>query len=170
MDNPLRDWGFGSSLPADFPVAAPMLHEMQEAALISDNPHIGASFRRLGEKADIYRVWMDGPVLRIDAQGVWDIETAEAYARDIIRIIAELRLASPFLRAIVDRSSMPIFGASVHELLLHTYDHVLRSGDRVALVVDSSLAKGQIRRIAGREETQTFLSISAARTWALAYD
>ena len=147
-----------------------MIHGMQEAALIPDNPHIGASFRRLGEKADIYRVWTDGPVLRIDAKGVWDIEAAEAYVRDITRIIAELRLANPLLRAIVDRSNTPIFGAGVPEILMQTYDHILRSGDRIAMVVDSSLAKGQIRRIADREETQTFLSISAARTWVLAYD
>ena len=50
-----------------------------------------------------------------------------------------------------------------------TYSNSLRAGDRVAIVVDSSLAKGQVRARAHREETQTFLSVSSARTWVLAY-
>ncbi|TZG26040.1 hypothetical protein [Sphingomonas montanisoli] len=137
--------------------------------LIPDESPLCASFRDAGDMRDLYRVWADGPVLRIDARGRWPLQVAKAYDRDIRRIIAACRLISPHLRVIADRSEIPSFDPGGHELLLATYSEVLREGDRVALVVDSSVTKGHIRRIAGREETQAFLSLSAARTWVLAY-
>jgi hypothetical protein len=140
-----------------------------EAVLLRDDPHLHASYKRAGEDTDLYSVWTEGPVLRVEARGVWDVAAAEAYARDITRIVAELRLCRPQLRAIVDRSDVPVFEAGVHERLLATYGSILRADDRVALVVDSSVAKGRIRRIADREDTQSFLSISAAKMWVLAY-
>ncbi len=140
-----------------------------ETAPSRDERPMRASFRRAGERLDCYRVWTDGPILRIDARGVWDSRVAEAYSNDIRQIVAELRTLRPHLRAIVDRSDAPVFGADVPERLMATYASVLRAGDRIAMVVDSSLVKGHIRRLADREETQTFLSISAAETWVLAY-
>ncbi|RYY62175.1 MAG: hypothetical protein EOO24_58620 [Comamonadaceae bacterium] len=95
---------------------------------------------------------------------------AEAYVTDITRVVGEWRRLRPHLRVIVDRSTAPIYAAGVPELLLKSYHTILRAGDRIAMVVESSLAKGQVRKVAGREETQSFLSISAARTWVLAYD
>lgn len=101
--------------------------------------------------------------------GVWDANVADCYALDIRRIVAEQRQLRPHLRAIVDRSANPVFDARVSEILMATYQDVLIPGDRIAMVVDSSLTKGHVRKIAGREETEMFLSISAARTWVLAY-
>ncbi|RVT90823.1 hypothetical protein [Sphingomonas crocodyli] len=138
-------------------------------ALIPDESPLCASFRGAGDARDLYRIWVDGPVLQIEACGHWSLAVAKAYDRDIRRIIAACRLISPHLRVIADRSEIPSFDPGGHELLLATYNDILREGDRIALVVDSSVTKGHIRRIAGREETQAFLSLSAARTWVLAY-
>lgn len=139
-------------------------------ALVYDEIGMSASFRHPGDAADIYRIWIDGPVLRVLARGYWSLAAAQRYGGDIARIVTELRRTQPQLRAIVDRSDTPAMEAGVHELLMASYHDVLRAGDRIALVVDSSLAKVRIRQLAGREETQAFLSISAARTWLLAYD
>lgn len=141
---------------------------MATAFLLDDTP-MGTSYRRAGAKSDCYRIWIEGAVLRIDALGDWNIAAAQAYTADITRIVEELRQRRPHLRAIVDRSDVPTFEPGVPEILMTTYETVLRAGDRVALVVDSSLAKAHIRQKAGREETQSFLSISAAKTWVMAY-
>lgn len=101
--------------------------------------------------------------------GVWNAKVADSYVTDIRRIVAEQRHQRPHLRAIVDRSANPVFEARVSEILMATYKDVLMPGDRIAMVVDSSLTKSHVRQIAGREETEMFLSISAARTWVLAY-
>lgn len=131
--------------------------------------HLYASLRRLDESDDLYRIWIDGPILRVNARGSWTKPVAETYIREIRRIIAALRNQSPALRAIVDRSDTPVFQPEVHELLVATYAGILREGDRIALIVNSSMVKGDIRRLTDREETRTFLSLSAAKTWVLAY-
>lgn len=138
-------------------------------ALAFEDPQMRASYRRDGEREDRYLVWTEGCVLRIEARGCWDLDTARAYTSDIARIIGELRLIRPHLRAIVDRSNAPVFAPGVSEVLMATYQQVMRAGDRIGLVVDSSLMKAHYRRVAGREETQIFLSTSAALTWVLAY-
>jgi len=118
---------------------------------------------------DCYRIWHDGPILRVDALGVWDLAVARSYSATISAVIAEMRRDRPLLRAIVDRRDHLGYEPGVSELLLETYRDVLRQGDRVALVVASSVAKGNARRVAAREETQAFLSMATARTWVLAY-
>lgn len=140
-----------------------------EMAPVPDEARLCTSARHAGADADSYRVWIDGPVLRIDAGGHWDLAMAKSYTGEIARIVSEQRQAHPHLRAIVDRRYTPAFEPGVPEILLATYADILRSGDRIAMIVDSSLAKVDIRQRAGREETQAFLSISAARTWVLAY-
>jgi hypothetical protein len=137
-------------------------HNFGEAAVL-------ALLRQPGEALPLYQIWMDGPVVRINAGGIWDAEAADAYSSDIARVVEEARRTRPLLRAIVDRSAGPTFLEGVPERLLATYKQILRAGDRIAMIVDSSLIKGHIRRVADREETQSFLSLSAARTWLLAY-
>jgi hypothetical protein len=140
-----------------------------EPAQLRDIPEIGASLRNVAVNADCYRIWIDGSILRVEATGTWDAAVAEAYRRAIEAVVAKMRPVCPHLRVIVDRSQGPIFEAGVAERLMTTFRSILRSGDRIAIVVTSSHAKGEVRRLADREETQTFLSLSAARTWALAY-
>jgi len=140
-----------------------------EAAPFQQQPDIRASFRRAGDERDLYRLRMDGSVLRIEARGHWDLMVAKSYARDVTRIVTDIKRTRPHLRAIVDRTELPAFDEGVPEILMATYNSVLREGDRVAMLVDSSVTKGKIRQVAGREETRSFLSTSAAKTWLLAY-
>ena len=137
--------------------------------LTLDEQLLRASFRRPGSDIDCYRIWSDGPVLRVDAGGVWNMAVAELYAADITRVVAEQRATRPPLRAIVDQRVVPEFDAGVQEMLLAVYADLLVEGDRIAMVVGSSLAKGRIRRITCGQSTQSFLSIAAARMWVLAY-
>jgi len=134
-----------------------------------DIPEIGAPLSDVVIGADFYRMWIDGSILRVEAKGTWDANVAQAYCTAIEAIVAQMRPIWPHLRAIVDRSQGPTFEDGVAESLMTTFRAVLRSGDRIAIVVTSSHAKGEVRRLADRPETQTFLSLSAARTWALAY-
>jgi hypothetical protein len=109
-------------------------------------------------------------MLRIDASGVFDLQIARSYATDIKRIVADLRDAGSKLRVVVDRIESRVLEPGVAQILIDTYRAVLRPGDRVALVVQTSMDKAPIRTVADREETQVFLSMSAAKTWVLAYD
>ena len=132
-------------------------------------PFIRDVYRQRGDEGGHYRVWTEGPMLRVEARGHWDLPTADAYARDLRRVVGELRAIRPGLRAIVDRRGMPSFAPGAHEALQELYHDIQQPGDRIAMVVDSSLTKGVLRQIVGREDTQSFLSISAARIWVLAY-
>lgn len=138
-------------------------------AFAQPDSDILASHRRAGDSDDAYRIWIEGPILRLHCRGSWDLATARAYTGDVGRIIAELRLTQPHIRAVVDRRDVPTFETGVAELLIAAYRSTLLSGDRVAIVVESSMTKGNLRRVGAREETETFLSISAAQTWVLAY-
>lgn len=139
------------------------------AAFATDQPFIRDAYRQRGDEGGSYRLWAEGIVLRVEARGHWDMAAADAYAREVRRIVSELRAISPNLRAIVDRRGMPSFAADAHATLQALYHDIQQPGDRIAMVVDSSLTKGVLRQITGREETQSFLSLSAARTWVLAY-
>ena len=139
------------------------------AAFATDQPFIRDAYRQRGDEGGSYRLWAEGIVLRVEASGQWDMAAADAYAREVRRIVSELRAISPNLRAIVDRRGMPSFAADAHATLQALYHDIQQPGDRIAMVVDSSLTKGVLRQITGREETQSFLSLSAARTWVLAY-
>lgn len=133
------------------------------------HPFIRDAYRQRGDEGGHYRVWVEGPLMRVEARGHWDVAAADAYARDVRRIVGELRAIRPGLRAIVDRRGVPSFAPGAHEALQELYHDIQQAGDRIAMVVDSSLTKGVLRQIVGREDTQSFLSISAARTWVLAY-
>lgn len=139
------------------------------AALATAQPFIRDAYRQRGDEGGSYRLWAEGTLLRVEARGHWDLATADAYARDLRRIVGELRALRPGLCAIVDRRGMPSFAAGAHEVLQALYHEIQQLGDRIAMVVDSSVTKGVLRQITGREETQSFLSLSAARTWVLAY-
>ena len=138
-------------------------------AFAQPDPPILASHRRAGDSDDAYRIWVEGPILRLHCRGQWDLATAKAYTLDVARIIADIRRTQSGLRAVVDRRDIPTFEAGVPEILIAAYRTALRPGDRLAIVVDSSMTKGYLRQVGGREETETCLSISAAQTWVLAY-
>jgi hypothetical protein len=107
--------------------------------------------------------------LMIETTGFWDMAVVDAYIADTKLTISRLRNLKQPLRAIVDRRGAPVLAMGVADRLAALYGELLRPGDRVAVLVDSSLVKMQIGRMARDGNTQAFLSLSAARTWVLAY-
>lgn len=107
-------------------------------------------------------------IIRVEAHGFWSYAEADAYARDLGRIIAEVRGRLGCVRTLSDRRNVPVLQGEVADRLGRLNAELYRPEDRVALVVDSSLTRSQLRRQVSHAGTCVFLSMTTAEEWLLA--
>lgn len=98
-------------------------------------------------------------------QGFWSVANAAAYVKAMKREMAERRTQNEIINVLVDRRETPVLSAEVADLLQKANREIYISTDRLAIVVDSSLLKMQLRRLFSHEGSKAFLSIDAALTW-----
>jgi hypothetical protein len=106
----------------------------------------------------------------IACSGMWTPEQVDA-CFDTLRIqIGEMRASFGRVRVLVDRrEAVPQPASTVERLRSHTHMGYL-PGDRIAVVVDSSLSKMQLRDQLDPETHKLFISENAATTWLTAHD
>jgi hypothetical protein len=112
--------------------------------------------------------WRVG-LIRIVATGFWSRrQTTEHFAA--YRQWAERIHASGLcLSLIVDMREAPPQSQEIADILRRGTTGTYRPGDRCAMIVASSIAKLQMRRVLNEDYTTFFVSPIAAETWALAY-
>ncbi|MBB5714133.1 hypothetical protein [Sphingomonas aerophila] len=97
-------------------------------------------------------------------------EIAEDESR-LLKAAAQARADLGRLRLIIDsRQVGPLPNASVERLMLLEEKLVTRDDDRIAVVVESSLAKVQLARFSKHKQVNRFVSPTAADTWLSAHD
>ncbi|QIG81396.1 hypothetical protein [Stakelama tenebrarum] len=84
-------------------------------------------------------------------------------------LIRPFRDRGESILALVDLRETAIFCEHGISLILAETDKLLRKHDRVAMIVQSSLIKAQLKRTAEKMQRELFLSPHAAITWLTAY-
>ena len=108
-------------------------------------------------------------ILRISSVAVQHIDEVDRYLRVIGDIVRDARLRFGRVRVLADLRNSPVRTQEAAERLRMGNLALYRSGDRVALIVESSLLKMQLRRTLV-EYQNIFLSPHAAETWLTALD
>ncbi|WBO21487.1 hypothetical protein [Sphingomonas abietis] len=109
-------------------------------------------------------------IIRIDCHGVWTPAQVDACFDELKTLIGEMRTRLNRVRVFVDRRlAVPQPMPTVERLKQHVMQEY-RPNDRIAVVVDSSLAKMQLRDQLDPQTHKLFLSGHAAATWLSAHD
>lgn len=109
-------------------------------------------------------------MIRIDCHGVWTPAQVDACFEELKTLVEEMRTRLNRVRVFVDRrQAVPQPDATVERLKIHT-KRGYQPEDRIAVVVDSSLAKMQLRDQLDPQTHKLFLSENAASTWLTAHD
>lgn len=108
-------------------------------------------------------------ILRINRVGVQQLADVDCYLAVLGDIIRDARLRFGRIRVLADLRNAPIRTQEAAERMRVGNLALYRAGDRVALIVESSLLKMQLRRTLV-EYQNIFLSPSAAETWLTALD
>ncbi|MDO7841319.1 hypothetical protein [Sphingomonas immobilis] len=101
--------------------------------------------------------------------GSWTPAYVDAHFAELRRQIEAQRLLGIAVQVVVDLRDADIQPQGTSERIAANAASSYREGDRVALVVSSSLAKMHMRRCAARRDFELFLSYNAALTWLTAY-
>ncbi|ODP38494.1 hypothetical protein [Sphingomonas turrisvirgatae] len=125
----------------------------------------------LASEPGLYEIALDERlnVLRVGRVAVQCVEEVDRYLARLGEIVRTLRLRHGKVRVLADLRHAPVRTQEVAERLRLGNQALYRPGDRVALVVESSLLKMQLRRTL-TDNQNIFLSPNAAETWLTAID
>ncbi len=107
-------------------------------------------------------------IIRTSAHGFWTLAQTEDYLAELAEIVDESRARFGRSRVLADWRGSPIQSEAVGARLAVAATFFAEH-DRVAVVVESSLAKGQMRRRLTHPGSQAFLSYTAAELWLTAW-
>lgn len=108
-------------------------------------------------------------VLRADLTGRWSADVVDQYLKALLSHAESAREETGRLRLLVHAEDSELEpGALARMKVLER--NVLRSpGDRIAIVLRSSMGKRDLKSISVTEQVASFLSPHAANMWLLAY-
>jgi hypothetical protein len=102
--------------------------------------------------------------------GLCTAEQIDEWAIAFVAMVAEMRASVGRVRVLVDRRrSRTASAAMVEQVRIHCAD-AIRPEDRVAVLVESSLAKVNVKRVLDEQTHMVFVSENAAMTWLTAHD
>lgn len=108
-------------------------------------------------------------VIRVLGQGQWSTEQLELHFTALGGLIEERRRAGDKILVLADLRDSLVQDGAVVERLGRATSGIYRDGDRIAVVVASSLLKMQLKRVANVANVEFFVSMNAARTWLVAH-
>lgn len=108
-------------------------------------------------------------ILRINRIAVQQLADVDRYLSALGDVVRDARLRFGRVRVLADLRNSPVRTQEAAERMRLGNLALYRDGDRVALIVESSLLKMQLRRTLV-EYQNIFLSPSAAETWLTALD
>ena len=109
-------------------------------------------------------------IIRVGGIGIQRVEDADRYLAELGRTVAAMRARIGVVRLLADLRNSPVRSQPVAERIRLGNLSLYRPGDRVALLVESSLMKMQLRRNLVPEYQNIFMSVNAAETWLTAHD
>ena len=107
----------------------------------------------------------DGRLIVVRGEGLWTMAQMEEHLRDYREMLYRQRLIFSRVRVLVDLKDMSVQRPEVADLLSQVTRSFHQDGDRIAMIVPSSLAKMQMRRVLETRFHEYFMSTNAARNW-----
>lgn len=119
----------------------------------------------------------DDGLITVTTSGHWSADELRRFWAEVELMIARLRQRHARVIVMIDASDGTIIaadgGLDVPEPAKESFDHwallLTEPADRLTLIVPSSLAKHGMKAAFDDPRFMTFMSASAARTWAFAY-
>lgn len=108
-------------------------------------------------------------LVRVTGRGFWSALHADHHFSKLDAILRGIRMAGLRVRVLVDLREAAVQPAETAERIGRATQEIYQPGDRVAIVVGSSLAKMQMRRAARIANHDFFVSPSAAEMWLHAW-
>ena len=106
-------------------------------------------------------------ILQVRVAGSWTMSEIERYAREAGPQFTAARRDAGLLRLLLDLQSANILSQEMMDPLARAGMQYSRADDRVALVVQSTLLKLQMRRMLGEAPIPIYLSTREATAWLL---
>lgn len=115
------------------------------------------------------KAWYDPAtrVVNLSGAGLWSLEETLRYQHEIERVLRIARSEGPAVRILADNRCASVQAKEVVDATSAFTKRVLNSCDKLAIVVDTILAKMQMRRSIDKAETEVFLSLEDALAWLL---
>ena len=98
-------------------------------------------------------------------RGMWSPGYCDQHFSALGVMLERVRKHSGGVRVLVQIKEAPVQSAATIERVVHWTKIIYAVGDRVAIVVASSLMKSQMRRIHMAAKREIFVSETAARAW-----
>ncbi|MBO9574809.1 MAG: STAS/SEC14 domain-containing protein [Sphingobium sp.] len=107
----------------------------------------------------------DNGILTVKVVGNWTLPEVDRYAREAGPQFSDARKRTGHLRLLIDLLDTVVLSQAIIEPLGKAGMQYSKPDDRVALVVNSTLMKMQMRRMIGNAPTPIFLSLTEATDW-----
>ena len=120
-----------------------------------------------------YAIREDEPkgIVRMMVEGFFDRQTLTLHFADCAKVVARWRASGRPIRVLMDAHNLQPHSAENQAFVMQSFERIYFPGDRVAIMVNSSLVKMQMRRThAHGNIIAFFVSESAASTWLMAHD
>jgi hypothetical protein len=108
-------------------------------------------------------------LIRVEGSGFWSPAVMDAHFDELSGILVRYRAAGTAVKMVVDLRASGVQSQETMVRMQAGVSSITQPGDRMAIVVNSSLAKMQMRRVIGDEQHAFFVSPEAALKWAEAY-
>lgn len=112
--------------------------------------------------------WPKG-IMRCLSTGFWSLKQSEEHFRFYVACVREIHRRGLPALIVVDLRDADAQSQEVAETIRSAVDGLYKPGDRIAMVVESSVTKIQMRRVLQPEYHEYFLSLNAAQHWAFAH-
>lgn len=106
-------------------------------------------------------------LIEVTGTGQWTRADADEHFAALAGVLRRAREKAGTVRVLVDLRTAGAQPAATTERIAHWTGLLYREGDRVAILVASSLLKSQMRRITTRATRELFISEDAARLWLM---
>ena len=108
-------------------------------------------------------------IVHVVGRGQWTVPQVREHFAELDVLVRRLRLRSLPVMALIDLRESSIQSQEVTDCIASSSGAIYQESDRVAIIVQSSLMKMQMKRASHAPNTEIFISPSAAETWLTAY-
>lgn len=106
-------------------------------------------------------------LIRGEAEGFWSLDMTAQHVAAWIKCVRRIHSEGRPVRVVADLRRAQTQSQEVASMVQRELAGLYRDGDRVAIIVEASLLKTQLRRILNTDHASYFADAEAGERWAL---